>query len=212
MLVRMNSLVRGHSGVRWEIMERLRQLLESKITPFVPVRTSISASGDLSPLSYIAGALSSYNLSDFTGYQLMEPLLVGNPSIRVFHGPETFGPRAICPASEALAQNKIEKVTLAPKEGLGIVNGTAFSAAVASLALNDAVHLILLAHVLTAMSSEALLGTRANFDSFIHEIRPHSGQVSLQLIFYDSYLTPRIDRECSTDLGLVGRQQVGPYA
>ncbi|KAH8828023.1 L-Aspartase-like protein [Flagelloscypha sp. PMI_526] len=167
MLVRMNSLIRGHSGVRWEILERLQQLLAAKITPFVPIRTSISASGDLSPLSYIAGTL------------------MGNPSIRVFHGPETFGPRALMSASQALDDANIEKVQLAPKEGLGIVNGTAFSAAVASLALNDAVHVALLSHVLTAMSSEALLGTRANFDPFIQEIRPHSGQVESARLIWD---------------------------
>ena len=79
---------------------------------------------------------------------------------------------------EALKSHNIEPLPLASKEPLGILNGTAFSAAVASLALNDAVHLTLLSQVCTAMGVEVLLGTRASFDPFIHAVaRPHPGQV-----------------------------------
>ena len=96
-LIRMNSLIRGHSGVRWELIERMSALLRENIIPLVPLRGSISASGgqyrdshchghpnspawpvDLSPLSYIAGTL------------------IGNPSIRVFDGPSTFRGRRLC--------------------------------------------------------------------------------------------------------------------
>ncbi|THV07334.1 phenylalanine ammonia-lyase [Dendrothele bispora CBS 962.96] len=160
MLIRMNSLIRGHSGVRWELVEKINELLSASITPVVPLRGSISASGDLSPLSYIAGSL------------------VGNPSIRVFDGPATFGARKMVPASKALAAHNIEPITLASKEPLGILNGTAFSASVAALAMNEAVHLSLLGQVCTAMGTEALSGTRASYDSFIHATaRPHPGQV-----------------------------------
>ncbi|KAF5367517.1 hypothetical protein D9758_003626 [Tetrapyrgos nigripes] len=160
MLIRMNSLIRGHSGVRWELVEKINELLKANVTPAVPLRGSISASGDLSPLSYIAGAL------------------VGNPSIRVFDGPATFGARKMFPSSQALAAHNIEPIALASKEPLGILNGTAFSASVASLAMNEAVHLALLSQVCTAMGTEALLGTRASYDAFIHAVaRPHPGQV-----------------------------------
>jgi len=160
MLIRMNSLIRGHSGVRWELIEKINEVLSANITPVVPLRGSISASGDLSPLSYIAG------------------MLVANPAIRVYHGPAAFGARQVSPSSDALEQYNIESLPLASKEHLGILNGTAFSASVASLALNEAVHLSLLAQVCTAMGTEALVGTRGSYDPFIHATaRPHFGQV-----------------------------------
>ena len=82
-------------------------------------------------------------------------------------------------SQKALADHNIEPITLQSEEHLGILNGTAFSASVASLALNDAIHLALLAQVCTAMGTEALTGTRGSFDPFIHDIaRPHPGQVS----------------------------------
>lgn len=116
---------------------------------------------DLSPLSYIAGTI------------------VGNPSIYVFDGSAAFGPREIISSRQALERHNIDLLPLASKEPLGILNGTAFSASVASLALNDAVHLALLAQVCTAMGTEALVGTRGSYDSFIHKVaRPHPGQVS----------------------------------
>ena len=91
-----------------------------------------------------------------------------------------FGARQIVSSRKALADYKIEPITLKSKEHLGILNGTAFSASVASLALNDAVHLAILAQVCTAMGTEALAGTRGSFDRFIHEVaRPHPGQVCI---------------------------------
>ena len=116
---------------------------------------------DLSCLSYVAGAL------------------IGDPSIHVYDGPSKFGARQIVPSSHALAAHGISPIPLQSKEHLGILNGTAFSASVAALALNDAVHLTLLAQVCTAMGTEALLGSRGSFDRFIHDVaRPHPGQVS----------------------------------
>jgi phenylalanine ammonia-lyase len=165
-LIRMNSLIRGHSGVRVELIQQMGHLLREQITPLVPLRGSISASGDLSPLSYIAGTL------------------IGNPSIRtVCRSSKT---RQILPSNKALAQHNIQPISLQSKEHLGILNGTAFSASVASLALNDAVHLALLAQILTAMGVESLLGTQASFDSFIHdECRPHPGQVEVARTVYN---------------------------
>ncbi|KAJ2928292.1 hypothetical protein H1R20_g8793, partial [Candolleomyces eurysporus] len=159
-LIRMNSLIRGHSGVRRELIEKMSDLLRENITPLVPLRGSISASGDLSPLSYIAGTL------------------IGNPSIRVFDGPAAFGARQIVSSRKALEAHGIAPLPLASKEHLGILNGTAFSASVASLVLNDAVHMGLLAQVCTAMGTEALSGTRLSFHSFINcTARPHPGQI-----------------------------------
>jgi phenylalanine ammonia-lyase len=177
-LIRMNSLIRGHSGVRLELIEKMNELLSANITPLVPLRGTISASGgiilfssayvvlmmsiDLSPLSYIAGTL------------------IGNPSIRVFDGPPTFGCRKVVSSRQALEDHGIEPIPLASKEHLGILNGTAFSTAVASLVLNDAVQLALLSQICTAMGTEALAGTRCSFDPFISNVaRPHPGQIEV---------------------------------
>jgi phenylalanine ammonia-lyase len=128
----------------------------------------INASLDLQPLSYIAGSL------------------VGNPSIRVFDGPAEFGCRNVVSSDKALAAHNIVPLPLASKEPLGILNGTAFSASVASLALNDAVHLALLTQICTAMGTEALAGNRGSFDPFIHSVaRPHPGQVECAKILWD---------------------------
>lgn len=165
-LIRMNSLIRGHSGVRWELIEKMKTLLDANITPLVPLRGSISASGDLSPLSYIAGTL------------------CGNPSIRVYDGPASA--REIVSSRKALEAHDIQPLPLASKEPLGILNGTAFSASVASLVLNDAVHLALLTQICTAMGTEALAGTRGSFDPFIHAVaRPHPGQIESAKIIWD---------------------------
>ncbi|KAJ7928451.1 L-Aspartase-like protein [Mycena leptocephala] len=167
-LVRMNSLIRGHSGIRWELVQKMNDLLSANITPVVPLRGSISASGDLAPLSYIAGCL------------------MGNPSIRVFDGPAAFGARRMVSSVEALKAHQIEPIPLAAKEHLGILNGTAFSASVACLVLNDAVHLALLSQVCTAMGTEALAGSRGSFDPFIHDVaRPHPGQIECAKIVWN---------------------------
>ncbi|KAJ7925180.1 phenylalanine ammonia-lyase [Mycena leptocephala] len=167
-LVRINSLIRGHSGVRMELIVKMAELLRANVTPLVPLRGSISASGDLSPLSYIAGTL------------------MGNPSIRVFDGPPAFGARQVVSSVQALERHNITPITLLSKEHLGILNGTAFSASVAALALSDATHLAMLAQVCTAMGTEVLLGERMNYAPFIHAVaRPHPGQIEAAKTIWD---------------------------
>ncbi|KAL8950889.1 MAG: hypothetical protein Q9222_003106 [Ikaeria aurantiellina] len=155
MLVRSNTIARGHSAVSLRAIQTVITLLRSNLTPIIPLRGSISASGDLSPLSYVAG------------------IITGNPDIFV----QT--PTGIVTADEALEQVQIAPIVLGPKEGLGFMNGTATSAAVGSLALYEAHHLTLLSQVLTAMASEALLASADNFDPFISKIRPHRGQIEV---------------------------------
>lgn len=171
---------------RWELIEKINQLLGANITPVVPLRGSISASGDLSPLSYIAGTLT------------------GNPSIRVFDGPAAFGQRKMVSSTVALAAHNIEPFTLASKEPLGILNGTAFSASVGALALTEATHLALLAQVCTAMGTEALLGTSGNYDPFIHDVaRPHPGQIeaaaNIRTLLKGSQLVSNHEEDVSLD-------------
>jgi phenylalanine ammonia-lyase len=159
MLIRANSLVRGHSAVRLSVVESLLQLLRHNYVPLVPLRGSISASGDLSPLSYIAG------------------LLEGNPDVRVWSGDKHN--RTLIPADVALSQLELDPVVFRAKEGLGVLNGTAFSAGVASLALYESNHLAVFSQVLTAMGVEALNGESGSFDPFIAAVRPHSGQTEV---------------------------------
>ena len=159
-LIRINSLVHGHSAVRPAVVERLLDLLQKDIVPRIPLHGSISASGDLSPLSYIAGVIQ------------------GESNISVYAGDRKLEHRCITTADRALAKAQIEPITLAAKEGLSIVNGTALSAAVGALALHDAHGLAVVSQVLTAMSVEALCGTSESFDPFFAEVRPHPGQVS----------------------------------
>ncbi|KAL3426896.1 phenylalanine ammonia-lyase [Phlyctema vagabunda] len=160
MLIRCNSLIRGHSGVRITIIENLVKLLKHNYVPFVPLRGSISASGDLSPLSYIAGVLE------------------GNPDVQVWtDGPD--GSRQLISAKVALTILGLEPVVFQAKEGLGVLNGTAVSAGVATLALHEANHLAILSQILTAMGVEALAGEASSFEAFIAKIRPHPGQVEV---------------------------------
>ena len=115
MLIRLNSLASGVSGIRSSTIETLAQLISRNIVPRIPLRGSISASGDLSPLSYIGG------------------LLQGKPSITAWTGPS--GDRRIQRADHALREASIAPVKLGPKEGLAIVNGTSLSAGVAALVI-----------------------------------------------------------------------------
>ena len=166
MLIRLNSLIKGFSGVRPEIVERLNDLLHHDIIPIIPLRGSISASGDLSPLSYIAGALQ------------------GKRTIRVFSKPGKKG----VTANQAFLHAKLEPISLQPKEGLAIVNGTAISCAAAALTLHDTHGVAVLAQAVTAMSVEALQGTMESFDPMFTDVRSHPGQVSLIHIFRMDYI------------------------
>lgn len=156
MLVRINSLSGGHSGVRPILIKNLVELLRRNIIPRIPLRGSISASGDLMPLSYIGGALE------------------GKKSITVWAG--SGSNRCVMSAAEALSKTALDPIKLGPKEGLAIINGTAVSAGVGALAINDANKLSILSQALTAMSVEALQGTTESFDPFFDAVRPHPGQ------------------------------------
>lgn len=115
-LVRCKSLLAAHSGVRFEIIELLLSLLNNDMIPLVPLRGSISASGDLQPLSYIAGVLE------------------GNPDCYVWTSDGNKG-RVLIPADVALQQLVYKPITFGPKEALAVLNGTAVSTAVAAIAM-----------------------------------------------------------------------------
>ena len=155
-LIRINSLIKGCSGVRPIVIERMQDLLLHDIIPMIPLRGSISASGDLSPLSYIGGAIQ------------------GKSTIRIMTRDKGY-----VYADEAFRSRDLEPVSLQAKEGLAVVNGTAISCAAGTLALHDAHGLAVLAQILTAMTVEALFGTAESFHPLFAETRPHPGQVRL---------------------------------
>ncbi|KKK12458.1 hypothetical protein P175DRAFT_0534267 [Aspergillus ochraceoroseus IBT 24754] len=157
MVVRCNSNIRGHSAVTLPVLESMIHLLGNQITPIVPLRGSISASGDLMPLSYIAGVIE------------------GNPDVYV--QVQRDEKREIMKSSEGLQSVGMKAIKLGPKEGLGLVNGTSTSAAVASLVMYEAHQLAVLVQALSAMGVEALTGTAESFHPFISAVRPHDGQV-----------------------------------
>ncbi|KAI1279386.1 phenylalanine and histidine ammonia-lyase [Xylaria sp. FL0933] len=152
--IRINSLVSGCSAARPVIVERMRDLLQHDIIPMIPLRGSISASGDLSPLSYICGTIQ------------------GKPTIRILSRNSNM-----VYADTALANAGLKPVSLEAKEGLAITNGTSVSAAAAALALYDTHSLAIFAQILTAMTVEALNGTTESFHPFFSQARPHPGQV-----------------------------------
>ena len=178
MLVRCNSIARGHSAVSLHVIETIVALLKNNLTPIIPLRGSISASGDLSPLSYIAGTIT------------------GNPDIFV------KASSGIISAKQALQQINIDPIVLGPKEGLGLMNGTATSAAVGSLALYETHQIAVLSQVLTAMALEALIGSAGNYDSFLAKVRPHRGQMesakNIRLFLSDSRLARGLDHQEDT--------------
>ncbi|KAF1978046.1 phenylalanine ammonia-lyase [Bimuria novae-zelandiae CBS 107.79] len=155
-LIRINSLLKGRSAVRPVIVQRMLDLISHDIIPIIPLRGSILASGDLSPLSYIGGAIQ------------------GKPSIQVHTTNQTF-----LHADEAFSRANLDPVTLGAKEGLAVVNGTAISAAAVALAVYDAHTLAVLSQIITAMTVEVLLGTAERFASFFAEVRPHPGQLEV---------------------------------
>jgi histidine ammonia-lyase len=150
LLLLANSLSKGHSGVRPELVELLLGLLERDVLPVVPSRGSVGASGDLAPLAHVAVVLCGEGEATFAGERL--------------------------PGGEALRRAGLAPVELAAKEGLALINGTHLMAACGALALRDARRLLDAAVVTAALSLEAFKGSTTPFDARIHELRRHPGQ------------------------------------
>ena len=152
MLLRANSLSKGHSGVRAIVIDTLCEMLNRGVTPFVPSQGSVGASGDLAPLSHLAIAL------------------IGEG--------ECFDDKgARISSAEALKRAQIKPLTLEAKEAISLINGTQAMLALGTLALLAAETLIDTADVLGGLCCDALKGTDTAFDERIHNARPHSGQM-----------------------------------
>jgi histidine ammonia-lyase len=150
LLLRANTLARGHSGVRVAVIEALLALLDNDVLPVVPSRGSVGASGDLAPLAHLA-----------------LPLL-GHGAVRVAGSP--------VPAEEGLRRAGLAPLELQEKEGLALINGTQAMAALLALAALEARRLVKVADLAGALSTDALRGTDSAFDPRVHALRPYPGQ------------------------------------
>lgn len=150
--IRINTLLQGHSGVRVETLERLRDLLLLDLVPVVPEKGSVGASGDLAPLSHLA--------------------------LAVIGEGEVFENGQRVPAADALARAGLKPLILSFKEGLALNNGTGQMLASAIFAISRLHDLCKQADINAAVALEAFCGRSAAFDERVHALRPHPGQIS----------------------------------
>src|SRR6185503_815540 len=153
LLLRANVLACGYSGCRPVVIETLLAMLDRGVTPLIPEKGSVGASGDLAPLAHLA--------------------------LTVIGEGEAFYQGERMPSAKALQRAGIEPVQLEAKEGIALLNGTQAMAAVGGLALYRAERVARLADVAGAMALEALKGTPVAFDERIHAARPHPGQIEV---------------------------------
>src|SRR5437868_6085721 len=153
LLLRANVLAQGYSGCRPALVETLIAMLEGDVTPVIPEKGSVGASGDLAPLAHLALTVIGEGEAFYRGERML--------------------------SADALRRARIEPLELEAKEGLALLNGTQAMAAVGALALHRAERIARLADVAGAMTLEALRGTPAAFDERIHAARPHRGQMEV---------------------------------
>lgn len=153
MLLRVNALARGYSGIRLETMEGLLEMLNKGVHPVIPEKGSLGASGDLAPLAHMVLPLIGEGKAEYQG--------------------------EVYPAREALAQAGITPIVLEAKEGLALINGTQALTAIGTLAFYDAHRTLNMANHTAALTMEALQGVTTAFDERLHQVRGHKGQVEI---------------------------------
>ena len=151
MVLKMISLGRGASGVRWQILERLETFLKLDLMPIVPAQGSVGASGDLAPLAHMTAVIIGEGKASYQGH--------------------------VMPAQQALEEAGLEPLVLGAKEGLGMINGTQVSTALALAGLFDAWSLAQTALISGAITTDALMNSTAPFRPEIHALRGLKGQI-----------------------------------
>lgn len=159
MVLKINSLARGFSGIRLEVINALIALVNAQVYPFIPAKGSVGASGDLAPLAH------------------MSLILLGEGKAR-------FDGKWIS-AKKALENAGLTPLKLEAKEGLALLNGTQTSTAFALKGLFEAEKLLLSGIVCGALSVEATLGSRKPFDARVQEVRGQKGQIDVAAMFRD---------------------------
>ena len=151
MVLKLMSLGRGASGVKWQTVELIEGMLATGVTPVVPDQGSVGASGDLAPLAHMAAVMIGEGEATFNGQRL--------------------------PGGEALAKAGITPIVLGPKEGLALINGTQFSTALALVGLWQAWRNAEGCIVTASLSTDAIMGSTAPLVDAIHTLRGHKGQI-----------------------------------
>lgn len=151
MLLRVNNLAKGFSGTRLELVETLVAMLNRGVTPVIPQKGSLGASGDLAPLSHMVLPMLGLGQAEYEG--------------------------EVLPGDVAMARAGIPTVELVAKEGLALINGTQAMTSVGALAVYDAIRLMKTADIAAAMSFEANRGVEDALDPRVHAVRPHDGQM-----------------------------------
>ncbi|MFQ6081359.1 MAG: histidine ammonia-lyase, partial [Candidatus Bathyarchaeia archaeon] len=141
MLLRANTLVKGNSGIRFQTLETLVQMINRGVHPIIPEKGSVGASGDLAPLAHMTSVMMGEGEAEYKG--------------------------KIMDGKEAMEKAGIDPIELDSKEGLALINGTQLMTAIGALALYDAEKLVKVAEIATAMSLEALSGILDAFDERI---------------------------------------------
>jgi histidine ammonia-lyase len=153
MALKLLSLGRGASGVRWQICAAIEAMLAADVLPVIPVQGSVGASGDLAPLAHMAAAMTGAGEATYRGTRM--------------------------PGGQALQKAGLTPVMLGPKEGLALINGTQFSTACALAALFEARRAARASVVTSAMSTDAIMGSTAPLNPEMHALRGHPGQIDV---------------------------------
>ncbi len=151
MVLKLLSLGRGASGVRWSLIELMQDMLARGVTPVIPSQGSVGASGDLAPLAHMTAVIIGEGEAEYEG--------------------------AVMPGAQALSKAGLSPIQLGPKEGLAFINGTQFSTAFSLIGLFDAWRAMQSALVVSAMSTDAIMGSTAPLQAEIHSLRGHRGQI-----------------------------------
>ncbi|MCP5036065.1 MAG: histidine ammonia-lyase [Rhodobacteraceae bacterium] len=159
MTLKLLSLGRGASGVRWRVISQIEDMLARDVIPVIPSQGSVGASGDLAPLAHMAATMIGEGEACFQGARMS--------------------------SAEALEKAEITPIVLGPKEGLGLINGTQFSTACALAGLFDALRMAEASLVTASLSTDAIMGSTAPLVGDIHQLRGHPGQIDVARMMRD---------------------------
>lgn len=162
MLLRINTLVKGFSGIKLETVVTLVEMLNRRVHPAIPKRGSVGASGDLAPLSHLALVISRHPQPE-QDLESDSGLVIGDDG-------------AAISGMKAMARAGLQRIVLGAKEGLALNNGTQVMTALAVFCLFDGYKLLQTSEIAASMTIEAVMGARDAYSELIHQVRPYHGQ------------------------------------